>query len=79
MVHFANTVIHTLGTVRRNIIPGCKLPMKINLKVRDRGSSSEYTTTVDGIDISSLVWKDNKCVTMLSTFAGTNPVKMSIF
>lgn len=40
------------------------------MKAASRGESCEFVTTAEGIDVSSLVWKDNKYVTMLSTFAG---------
>lgn len=32
--------------------------------------------TVDDVDISSVIWKDNKNVTMFSTFASKIPVRL---
>jgi hypothetical protein len=43
------------------------------LKRKPRGISEEFVGSVDGIDISSVVWKDNKTVILLSTFAGELP------
>ncbi|KAJ8926268.1 hypothetical protein NQ314_021389 [Rhamnusium bicolor] len=40
----------------------------------DRGTSYEYVGTYETVDISSLVWKDNKIVSLLSTFAGQQPM-----
>ncbi|XP_065323148.1 piggyBac transposable element-derived protein 3-like [Gordionus sp. m RMFG-2023] len=38
-----------------------------------RGSSFEHMANIEGIDITSLVWKDNKTVTFLSTLYGKLP------
>lgn len=54
-------------------LANCKLPIEAKMKKEERGSSHEYMTTVDGVDITSLVWKDNKYVTLISSFAGTRP------
>ncbi|KAJ8963507.1 hypothetical protein NQ314_005586 [Rhamnusium bicolor] len=43
-------------------------------KKNDRGTSYEYVGTYETVDISSLVWKDNKIVSLLSTFAGQQPM-----
>ncbi|XP_065368731.1 piggyBac transposable element-derived protein 3-like [Calliphora vicina] len=73
MVHLAKEGIYSLGTVRRNRLPNCKLPSEASMKKEERGKSIEYVTTVDNVDISSLIWKDNKYVTLISSFAGTQP------
>ncbi|XP_065324673.1 uncharacterized protein LOC135931467 [Gordionus sp. m RMFG-2023] len=52
--------IYSLGTVRRNRIPNCKLPTEIEMKKEIRGPSFEYMENIEGVDITSLVWKDNK-------------------
>lgn len=67
--------ILSLGTVRRNRIPDCKLPTDNEFKKLPRGTSEEYVTNYDGVDITSVIWKDNKCVTFLSTFTGKLPEK----
>ncbi|XP_023026106.2 piggyBac transposable element-derived protein 3 [Leptinotarsa decemlineata] len=74
MVHLAKQGIFSLGTIRRNRLPNCQLPNELSLKKVSRGTSHEYVATVDGVDISSLIWKDNKYVTLISSFAGKNPV-----
>lgn len=73
-VYLAKKGVFSLGTVQRRRIPDCKLPTEKCMKNWRRGESCEYVATVDGVDISSTVWKDNKYVTMLSSFAGTAPV-----
>ncbi|XP_039292535.1 piggyBac transposable element-derived protein 3-like [Nilaparvata lugens] len=66
--------ILSLGTVRRNRVVNCKLPDEKEIKTLKRGSIVEYVGDYNGTQISNLVWKDNKAVTMLSTFSGTEPV-----
>lgn len=73
MVHLAKEGIYSLGTIRRNRLPNCKLPTEASMKKVERGTSHEFVASVDGVDISSLLWKDNKYVTLLSSFAGTHP------
>ncbi|KAJ8969607.1 hypothetical protein NQ314_001673 [Rhamnusium bicolor] len=73
LVYLSQQGIYSLGTVRRNRIPNCKLPDENALKEKARGTSKEFVGVVDGVEISSVVWKDNKIVTLLSTFAGINP------
>lgn len=65
--------ILSLGTIRRNRIPDSKLPSEANMKKMPRGSSIEYTATVNSVHISNIVWKDNKSVTLLSSFVGKEP------
>lgn len=38
-----------------------------------RGCSAEFVADIDGVEISSVVWKDNKIVTLLSSFTGELP------
>lgn len=72
--YLAKEGIYGLGTIRRNRIPNCKLPSEKELLNKDRGYSEEYVANVGGVDVSTTVWKDNKIVTLASTFAGQNPV-----
>lgn len=62
-----------LGTIRRNRIADCKLPSEKDMKKEERGQSVEYVGVVDDVDVSTLLWKDNKIVTFVSNFAGQNP------
>lgn len=74
MVHLAKEGIYSLGTIRRNRVPNCKLPTESSLKKANRGTSHEFVATIDGVDVSSVIWKDNKYVTLVSSFAGTEPI-----
>lgn len=74
MVHLAKEGIYSLGTIRRNRLPNCKLPTEASLKKAARGISHEYVATVDGVDIASIIWKDNKYVTLISSFVGKKPL-----
>lgn len=57
-----------MGTVRRNRIPNCKLPTEDSMKKVDRGSSFEYVCDYDGVEVSSVAWKDNKTVLFAINF-----------
>lgn len=71
--YLAKEGILSLGTVRRNRIPDCKLPADKEVMKKERGFSVEYVADMDGIDVSNVIWKDNKVVTLVSTFAGELP------
>lgn len=66
-----------LGTVRTNRLPNNKLPNQKNFMKKSvpRGSYEEHMTTYDGTDVSVTMWKDNKVVTLLSTYVGAEPVQ----
>lgn len=69
--------ILSLGTVRADRVPNTKLPkLKTQKEIKSvpRGTVYEYVANVDDCQVSSLMWVDNKCVRLLSTFAGTNPI-----
>lgn len=53
-----------LGTTRRNRTSNCKVPTDRGLK-RERGYSTEFVTDLGGIDISNVIWKDNKFFTVV--------------
>lgn len=72
-VYLAKQGILSLGTVRRNRLPNCKLPTDSDLKTSIRGTSHEYVGTVDNIEITSVAWKDNKVVNFLSNYCGVLP------
>ena len=38
-----------------------------------RGSFEERVSVYDGIDLSCVAWKDNKIVTLLSSYSGALP------
>lgn len=74
LVYLAENGILSMGTVRRNRVPNCKLPTEKDLKKEMRGTSYEFVANYKNIDISSIVWKDNKVVNLLSTFGGQLPI-----
>lgn len=75
LVELSKRGIFSLGTVRRQRIPNCKLPTEVELKKQPRGTCHEYVCNVDGVDVTSIIWLDNKPVTLLSTFQGKLPLK----
>ncbi|CAG4954515.1 unnamed protein product [Colias eurytheme] len=77
MYYLAKQGIWCLGTVQRNRLgKSCKLPTKqqVMAKSVERGSYEEYVTSYNGIEMSSVSWKDNRQVTLLSTYVGAEPV-----
>ncbi|XP_050059682.1 piggyBac transposable element-derived protein 3-like [Aphis gossypii] len=75
--YMAKKGILTLGTVRRNRIPNCKFPSEKIMLKEPRGTSYEYLTVFNSVPITSVIWKDNKLVTLLSSYCGILP-EMSI-
>ncbi|CAK1594464.1 unnamed protein product [Parnassius mnemosyne] len=65
--------ILSLGTIRRNRIPDCKLPTDKEMSKKDRGYSVEYVADVNGVDAATVAWKDNKVVNLASSFVGEMP------
>lgn len=67
--------IHCVGTVQQNRLPNCRLPDKKSLMKTSvlRGTYEEKVAHHDGVDFSATVWKDNKVVTLLSTYVGAEP------
>lgn len=75
VTYLAKEGIFSLGTVRINRLRNCKLPDKKALMKRNipRGFYEENVANVDGVDVSAVVWKDNKPVNLLSTYVGAEP------
>lgn len=73
LVYLSTKGIFSLGTVRRNRIPDCKLPNDVEVKKWARGQSCEFVSEVDGISVTPVAWKDNRAVNLLSTFVGEMP------
>ncbi|XP_036340573.1 piggyBac transposable element-derived protein 3-like [Rhagoletis pomonella] len=40
----------------------------------ERGTSREFVTSISGVDVTSLSWKDNKVVNLVSTYVGMKPL-----
>ncbi|KAL4152918.1 hypothetical protein QTP88_000751 [Uroleucon formosanum] len=73
MDYLYNRGILSLGTVHTNRLPNCKLnDSKMQRKLL-RGKSIEYISSYKNTPISALTWKNNKPVTLLSTYAGKLP------
>ncbi|XP_060845988.1 piggyBac transposable element-derived protein 3-like [Rhopalosiphum padi] len=72
-VYLKKNGIYSLGTLRRNRVPGLILPDEKYLKTKPRGFSSECLAEVDGEAVTVVIWKDNKYVTLLSTLSGKLP------
>ena len=72
-VHLFNNGIQCVGTIQRNRIPNCKFRDEKELKKESRGYSEEYTTNIESVDISTVLYKDNSNVSFLSTFVGELP------
>ncbi|XP_068086621.1 piggyBac transposable element-derived protein 3-like [Anabrus simplex] len=75
MVFMKNRGIYCLGTLRRNRVPGLKLQSESDMKKNPRGTCEECVAKVDSVDVSAVAWKDNKVVTLMSTFVGSEPTK----
>jgi hypothetical protein len=73
-IYLAKRGILSVGTVRSNRIPQCSLKTENEMKKLGRGAVDEKVACIEGIDITSVRWYDNKAVTLLSTYAGTEPI-----
>lgn len=75
MVYLRSRGIHSLGTIRANRIPNCKLSSdeKLREDKRTRGYAEEYVGTAYGVDIANVLWNDNKGVRLASTYVGIQP------
>ncbi|KAJ8932853.1 hypothetical protein NQ314_014397 [Rhamnusium bicolor] len=54
-------------------MPNCPFPDIKEIKKSDRGHMLEFVTEMDGIPITSVIWKDNKPVSLISTYTGILP------
>ncbi|XP_045453772.1 piggyBac transposable element-derived protein 3-like [Melitaea cinxia] len=71
--YLAKNGVLSLGTVRRNRIPDCKLPAEKEMSKKERGYSVKYVADVNGVDITTVAWKDNKVVNLASSFVDEMP------
>ncbi|XP_036322289.1 piggyBac transposable element-derived protein 1-like [Rhagoletis pomonella] len=79
LVYLRARGIYSLGTVRANRLPNCKLPSDKDPEMTKaaRGYSTEYAATAYGIDLSTVLWKDTRCVRLASTYVGITPFSRS--
>lgn len=73
-VYLERDAVHCIGTVRINRVPGVNMPSEKEMKKKGRGHFEERVAVVDGIELSCTRWQDNRAVTLLSSFVGTQPV-----
>ncbi|XP_047127748.1 piggyBac transposable element-derived protein 2 [Hydra vulgaris] len=65
--------IQMVGTARRNRVGNCPVLSDKETKQRGRGAFTEHVAKVDGVDVSVVSWFDNKVVTLMSNFIGSEP------
>ena len=65
--------IQMVGTARRNHVGNCPVLSDKEMKQRGHGTFTEHVAKVDGVDVSVVSWFDNKVVTLLSNFIGSEP------
>lgn len=75
MIYLKTRGIESLGTVRRNRLKNVLFPSDTDMKSKNRGTIYECIATIQSENIVAVLWKDNKLVTLLSTFAGMNPIQ----
>ncbi|KAJ8913087.1 hypothetical protein NQ315_006588 [Exocentrus adspersus] len=73
LVQLAKRGILALGTVRRNRLPKCPFPSDKEMSKANRGEMQEFVTQMDGVPITAVAWKDNKVVSLLSSYCGILP------
>lgn len=73
LVYLRARGIFSLGTVRVNRIQNCKLPSDNVIKKENRGFSTEFSGSCYGVDLTTVLWKDNKTVRLASTYVGVEP------
>lgn len=78
VVYLRTQGILSVGTIRRNRIKNCKLPDEKTMQKFERGTSHEFICNIHGIDVTSLSWKDNKIVNLVSTYVGVKPISDSV-
>lgn len=66
--------IKSVATVRANRLKGLKGLTEKEMKAKGRGSHTEVTATVDGVDVHAVQWYDNRIVSLISTFSATDPL-----
>lgn len=74
MLYLRTLEILSVDTIRSNRIKNYKLPEEKFVMKCARGSSQEFIATIYGIDLTSLSWKDNRIVNLISTYVWTKPI-----
>ncbi|XP_060845894.1 piggyBac transposable element-derived protein 3-like [Rhopalosiphum padi] len=74
MVYMKNRQICSLGTVRRNRLTNVLLPNEKDFLKKPRGSSDYCLANINNQEVFATCWRDNKVVTLLSTFVEIDPM-----
>jgi len=74
MVYMKNRQICSLGTVRRNRLNNVLLPNDKDFLKKPRGSSDYCLANINNHEVFATCWRDNKVVTLLSTFVEIDPI-----
>lgn len=69
IVYLRKRCVHSLGIVRRNRLKALKITNEKDLIKQPRGTSFECTTTIRGVKVKAIAWRDKTLVTLLSSFA----------
>ena len=72
MIYLSHQGIQALETVHKKCIPSYKIKDN-GVEIMPRESSKELVASVEGVDLSLVLWKDKNLVTLLSNFSGNNP------
>lgn len=75
MIYLKTRGIESLETVRCNRLKNVSFPSETAMKSKERGEVYECTATVQNENIVAVLRKDNKMVTLLSTFAGLDSIE----
>jgi hypothetical protein len=73
--YLAQNGIDCVATVRINRLMGCSVPKEKEWKRKGIGSYLEQVGTHKNQHLKCVQWYDNKVVTLLSTFAGSQPLR----
>ncbi|XP_065323767.1 piggyBac transposable element-derived protein 3-like [Gordionus sp. m RMFG-2023] len=73
-VVLAQRGIFCAATVRGNRLPNINFPTDKELKKKGRGFFVSKKTIINGVELNSVKWHDNRAVTLLSTFVGAHPL-----
>ena len=65
--------IACVGTMRANRLTGCTLLADKATRKKGRGTMTLQTATVHGVELRGVKWFDNRGVTLLSSYAATEP------
>lgn len=74
-VALAERKIWSLGTVRQNRLKGCVHQTDKEMKKQGRGAIDERRCNFENVMYASTKWYDNRCVQLLSNFAGAEPLQ----